>query len=72
LEDPKCAIGLDPIELGKKFEKIDNIDQNVAKILSLLEKQNGRIGKLEQFKYRIIGVGSVLVISIPLFIKYIL
>ena len=66
----KCSIGLDPIKMGQMIEKVDNIHERTEEILVKVNKQNGRVGKLEQWKSRIIGIGSVLVIAVPIAIKY--
>jgi hypothetical protein len=54
-KQPICALGLDALNVGGKFEKIDNIDKNVEEILKTLQKQNSRIGRLERWRTYILG-----------------
>ena len=67
----KCKIGLDPIKMGQFFEKINNIHETTQKILKKVEKQNGRVDKLERWKSRIIGAVVVIGAGVPFLIKWI-
>lgn len=54
-----CAIGLDPIKMGQMIEKVNNMHEAIcgdAGVLAQLEKQNGRIRKLEVKHAYILGV----------------
>ena len=66
-----CKIGLDPIKMGGLFEKVDNIDETTQRILVKVGQQNGRIGKLEKWQAKIIGIGLTLLLLEPFIMKYI-
>lgn len=68
-QQPCCALGLNAFDVGKKFEKIDNIDKNVTAILGELKEQNGRIGRLEKWRAYIIGISVAASVLIPYIIQ---
>jgi hypothetical protein len=65
-------MGLDPIKLGRMFEKIDDIHEDVGDIKKDIKKQNGRISKLENWRAYVLGIGAVLAVIISVAVKALL
>lgn len=65
-----CALGLDALDVGARFEKIDNIDKNVAIILEKLKEQNGRIARLERWRAYIIGIAVAASVLVPIIVNF--
>lgn len=66
----KCRLGLTGIEMGEFFERVKNIDKNTITIMKKLEKQNGRIGRLEKWRWKLVGIFIGISGAIGGFIKY--
>lgn len=66
-----CAIGLDPIRMGKMFEKIDAMHEDIKEIKQRVMEQNGRVKKLELWRAYLLGgmfvVSSLVGIIIKVF-----
>ncbi len=66
-----CAIGLDPIRMGKMFEKIDAMHDDIKEIKAKVNEQNGRVKKLELWRAYLLGgmfvVSSLVGIIIKIF-----
>jgi hypothetical protein len=70
--DQKCAIGLDPIEMGKTFGLIEEIHGDVKEIKATVIRQNTRISKLENWRWLLIGGAAVVTGITVAVVKYML
>jgi hypothetical protein len=57
------------MEWGAMMEKLRNIHEDVGGINLRLDKQNGRIGKLEKWQWKVAGGVGALAILVPLALK---
>ena len=53
-------------------QKWDLLTSTLNRIEAAVEKQNGRVDKLEQWRAGIVAIGAVLVFLVPLALKYLL
>ncbi|MDD4995722.1 MAG: hypothetical protein PHW53_04660 [Patescibacteria group bacterium] len=70
-EETKCALGLNPIDMGRLFETVDTIKKNTDEIVKHLDEQNGRIHHLEQWRAYMLGGIAIIAIIIPIITKYV-
>ena len=59
----------DAVQWGKMIEKLDNIHAAVLATKLKVEAQNGRIGKLEKWQWKMAGGLGLLVFLIPILLK---
>ena len=59
----------DAVQWGQMHEKLENIHADVLETKTRVTKQNGRIGKLENWQWAIIGGLGVLTFLAPLVLK---
>lgn len=45
-------------------DRFDKVDRAVEKVQVTLEKQNGRVGRLENWKWYVIGIGAGISIAV--------
>jgi len=65
-------MAIDDKEWGKLTQKIKDMHDDIKEIKSDVKAQNTRVDKLEVRWGYMVGVGSVLVIVIPLLIKFLI
>ena len=70
--DNKCVLGIDPIAFGRMLESIEAIKGNTEIIRKRLDQQNGRIGRLENWRSYLFGAMAILAFVIPVIVKYVL
>ena len=57
------------LEKLKINERLDTLQKSVDALIVTVQKQNGRIGKLEDWRAYLLGIGTVLVILVvPIFL----
>jgi len=67
-DDNKCQIGLDPIKMGRMFEAVDDIRENVKDIKKHVKEQNGRVCKLENWRWYVMGFVAAVAVALKIFL----
>jgi len=63
---------IDKEEWGKLQKTVENIEANTTKIKIVLEKQNGRVRKLENWRSYLTGAISVIGVMLAVILKVVL
>lgn len=61
----------DAVEWGKLMQKLDSMHEDVGDIKVAIQKQNGRVRKLEQWRAYIIGIGAAITFIIASVLKWV-
>lgn len=66
----KCRLDLTGREMGGLFKQVEQIEKNTNAIMESLEKQNGRIGRLERWRSYILGIIGAAGFFIGVYLRY--
>lgn len=61
----------DPVEWGKLMQKLDSMHEDVVGIKEAVQRQNGRVRKLEVWRGYIIGIGAAITFIITSVLKWV-